>query len=160
VDASHQRGQIVVATPIFTGPLLISAAPKLIQLIRAAQHAKALHRRHGPVWAQPLPVCELERIKMFCDESLPLNLLGFYSLSLLGRDYDFWGHPQFLDHARAVMADPRTPAYLREDRELREAFPPKPLAGLDEHGRWRPLPNRASRLIEGPAELFRKQFAT
>ena len=50
----------------------------------------------------------------------------------------------------AVMADPRTAEYLREDRELRAEFPAKPIAGLDEQGRWRPLPNRASQLIEKP----------
>jgi len=48
------------------------------------------------------------------------------------------------------MADPRTAEYLREDPGLRTEFPPKPLAGLDEHQRWRPLPNRASQLIEKP----------
>jgi len=86
---------------------------------------------------------------MFLSDSLPLHLVALYSLSLLGRDFDYLGHPQLFDYCRAVMADPRTDEYLREDPTLRAEFPPKPIAGLDERQRWRPLPNRASQLIEG-----------
>jgi hypothetical protein len=66
------------------------------------------------------------------------------------RDYDCLGHPQLFDYCRAVMADPRTHKGLREDPVLRAEFSAKPLAGLDEQGRWRPLQNRASQLIEKP----------
>jgi hypothetical protein len=114
----------------------------------------------APAGHNRYPLNELERIHFFISSSLPLHFVALYSLSLLGRDFDYLGHPQLFDHARAVMADPHTPEYLREDPRLREEFSPKPIAGLDEHGRWRPLPNRASRLIESPADLFRKQFVT
>lgn|SRR5262245_39663658 len=90
-----------------------------------------MFRRQGPAWALPLPLSELERINFFCSSSLPLHLVARYSLSLQGR-VNYYEHPLLYDYARAVMADPRTKEYLREDRELRAEFPPKPLAGLDE----------------------------
>jgi hypothetical protein len=87
---------------------------------------------------------------MVCSDSLPLHFVADYSISLQGRDYDFLGHPLLYDYARGKMADPRTREYLREDLALRAEFPAEPLAGFDERGRWRPLPNRASKLIESP----------
>jgi hypothetical protein len=91
---------------------------------------------------------ELERIKFFISECLPLHLVALYARSLQGRDYNVLEHPQLFDYCRAVMADPRTRQYWREDPGLRAEFPAKPIAGLDEHHRWRPLPNRASKSFE------------
>jgi hypothetical protein len=71
-----------------------------------------------------------------------------YSISLQARDFDYLGHPQLFDYARGVMADPRTHEDLRTDPALLAEFPPKELAGLDEHGRWRPLRHRESQLLE------------
>jgi hypothetical protein len=74
--------------------------------------------------------------------------VALYARSLQGRDFGYLNHPRLFDYARAVMADPRTREYLREDPGLRAEFPAKPLAGLDEQHRWRPLPNRASQSFE------------
>ena len=149
--ANHQRGAIIVTSPIFNGPLLIADVPKLARLVRAAKHARAWHDKHGPAWAKPLPLGELARTRLCLQETdLSLHFLAFYSFSLQGRDYDYLGHPQLFDYCRALMADPRTPQYLREDPMLRAEFPGKALAGLDEQHRWRPRPNRASQVIEAP----------
>src|SRR5262249_32813873 len=71
------------------------------------------------------------------------------SYSLQGRDYDFRDHPLLYDYCRGVMASPYTINDLRSDLDLLAEFPPKELPGLDERCRWRPLENRASRMMEG-----------
>ena len=77
-----------------------------------------------------------------------LHFLAYYSYSLQGRDFDVLGHPLLFDFCRGMMASPHTEKSLRESPRLRAEFPPKELRGLNEVGRWRPLPNRASKLIE------------
>jgi hypothetical protein len=145
--AQHGRGNILVQTPIYSGPFPIDALRKLKRLVDNAHHARIWHARYGPPWTQPLPVSELERFSLLDGTDKSRHLLAYYSESLDGRDYNYLEHPQFFDHGRAVMADPRTPEYLREDADLQILFPPKPLAGLDEHQRWRPLPDRISQLL-------------
>src|SRR5262249_42150258 len=115
-----------------------------------ARHARAWFARHGPCWAQPLPLSDLERVGFFCSDVLPLHLVAKYSYSLQARDFDYLSHPQLFDYARGVMASQQTKKYLREDPSLLAEFPPKELAGLDKHCRWRPLRHRTSQLIETP----------
>jgi hypothetical protein len=75
--------------------------------------------------------------------------VGYYSYSLQGRDFNYLEHPLFFDFARGVMASAHVGERgLHVDSELLAEFPAKELPGLDELGRWRPLPNRASKLIE------------
>jgi hypothetical protein len=145
--AQHGRGNILVKTPIYSGPFPIDALRKLKRLVDNAHRARVWHSRYGPAWAQPLPLSEPEQISLLYGSDRPLYLLSYYSSSLEGRDYNYLEHPQFFDYGRAVMADPRTPEHLREDPDLQIHFPPKPLAGLDEHQRWRPLPDRVSQLL-------------
>jgi len=145
---AHRHGLVAVKTQVYSGLIPVNEIQTLARLNRAGLLARTWFERHGPAWAQPLPLCILERIKCFLSDCLPLHFVGIFSLSLEGRDYDYLGHPQLFDHARALMADPRTLEHLREDPMMRAEFPPKPIAGLDDYGRWRPLPNRASKLIE------------
>jgi hypothetical protein len=145
--AQHGRGNVFVETPVYSGPFPIDALRKLKRLVDNAHRARVWHARYGPAWAQPLPLSEPERIRILYSADKPRHLLACYSESLAGRDFHYLGHPQFLDYGRAVMADPRTPEYLREDPILQIHFPPRPIAGLDEHGRWRPLPDRTSQLL-------------
>jgi len=145
--AKHQHGKIVVLTPVFSGAISVADVPTLVRLNRAGLHARAWHGRYGGADAQPLPLSESEIMAAFLtDDPLPI-LVGDYSLSLRARDYDYLGHPLFFDYCRGRMADPRTADYLRTEEMLRR-FPEKPLLGLDRGGWWRPLPNRASKLIE------------
>jgi len=148
--AAHKRGEIVVSSPVFNGPLPVNELPKLKLLVRNALRARAWFSRHGPSWAQPLPLSMIERIGFSISDYLPLHFVADYALSLHARDFDFLRHPLLYDYCRGRMADPRTPEYLREDFALQKEFPGKPIAGLDEQGRWRPLPDRASKLIEAP----------
>src|SRR5262245_20010509 len=107
--AQHGHGNILVKTPVYSGPFPINALPKLKRLVDNAHHARIWHARYGPPWAQFLPVSELERIEIFYGADKPRYLLAYYSESLEGRDFHYLSHPQFLDYSRAVMADPRTP---------------------------------------------------
>jgi hypothetical protein len=45
-------------------------------------------------------------------------------------------HPTFKPFCRGLLADERTPPNLRNDLELRQMFPPKPLQGLQQDGYW------------------------
>jgi len=120
--------------------------------VRNALRARAWFLRQGPAWARPLPLSEDEHENILCSGFFHRHLVTYYSYSLQARDFDYLGHPLFFDFARGVMASAHVGERgLREDPQLLEEFPPKELPGLDEQGRWRPLPNRASRLIEGPA---------
>ena len=62
--------------------------------------------------------------------------------SLQGRDFDHLSHPLFYDYAR------RDAFALGAEPEIFDEFPPKKLEGLDQFGRWCPLPNRNSRILE------------
>jgi len=146
---NHRRGLIAVKTPVYSGLIPVGEIQKLARLNRAGLFARAWFSRHGPAWAQPLPLNDLERIRFFLSDCLPLHLVGFYSYSLQGRDHDFRDHPLLYEHSRGVMACPYTQDYLRGDLDLLAEFPPKELPGLDERWRWRPLENRASRILEG-----------
>jgi hypothetical protein len=151
--AAHRRGRILVSSPFFhERPVRIDDLPRLKLLVRNGLRAHAWFLRQGPASLQTLPLSEDEHENILCSGFLHRHLVTYYSYSLQARDFDYLGHPLFFDFARGVMADPRTEEYLREDRQLLEEFPPKPLAGLDERGCWRPLSNRASRLLETLAQ--------
>jgi len=146
---NHRRGLIAVKTPVYSGLIPVDEIQKLAQLNRTGLFARAWFGRHGPAWAQPLPLNDLERIRCFLSDVLPLHFVGLYSYSLQGRDYDFRDHPLLYDYCRGVMASPHTINDLRGDLDLLEEFPPRELPGLDERCRWRPLENWASRMMEG-----------
>jgi|SRR5262249_12487698 len=146
----YKRGNILVSSPLFQERAVpIEEIPKLKHLVRNALHARAWFERHGPAWAQPLPLSEFERVGMlFLNDNALQCFAALYSISLQARDFDCLSHPLIFDYARGIMADPRTHEDLRMDPTLLAEFPPKELAGLDEHGRWRPLRHRESRLLE------------
>jgi hypothetical protein len=109
------------------------AIPHLIRKIRAALDAQVWFSKHGPSWAQPLPL-GADYVAMIRGGG-PLHLLGLYALSLEMMDYDFLAHPQFYDFCRGVMASPHSD-HLRNDRELLAEFAPKPLPGLGARCWW------------------------
>jgi hypothetical protein len=147
--AAYKCGRVLVASPFFSERAVpVDDIPKLKLLVRNALRARAWHGRHAPAWAQPLPLSEIEHEKIMCSGYFHRHLLSFYSYSLQGRDFNFLEHPLFYDYCRGAMAAHLGEAGLQNDRKLLAEFPPKPLAGLDAQGHWRPLPNRASKLIE------------
>ena len=96
-----------------------------------------------------LPLNEHERERLYCGSYFHQHLVAHYSESLVGRDFDYLDHPLFFDYARGALAAGVGEAGLLDDEpELLVEFPPKVLAGLDAGGRWCPLPNRASRMLE------------
>jgi hypothetical protein len=147
---AHKRGCIVISSPVCRElAVAIEDVPKIKRVVRAALRARAWFYRQGPIWAQPLPLCEAERENIFCSGYFHRHLVAHYSASLQARDFDYLEHPLFGDYARGLLAAGVGQVGLLEDEPglLRE-FPPKPLPGLDAQGRWRPLPNRASQVLE------------
>jgi hypothetical protein len=111
---------------------------KLKRLTCAALAARKWFRQHGqPGIILPLNFADIERAQR--DEESRVNLVGLYGSSLMMLEYDYLTHPPFHDYACGVMAYKHAPhyAYLRDDPELQQEFPPKPLAGLDKGLNWR-----------------------
>jgi hypothetical protein len=117
-----------------------AAAAALEELDRRALAARERFKTDGPAWAQPLPVswnacCRFARIGELVEAGVlaPDNgrweLLGHFASSLLGSKWDP-EHVSFDRFCRGMMADRSTRSYLRNDPELRRAYPPKPLPGL------------------------------
>jgi hypothetical protein len=147
--AAHERGRIVVSSSVCRElPVALENVPKLKHLNRAGLRARDWFRRWGPCWGQPLPLNEHERENWFCSSYFHLHLVALYSESLQARDFDYLEHPMFYPYARGIMAARIGEPGLWDDEELQKEFPAKKLPGLDAQGRWCPLPNRASKILE------------
>jgi hypothetical protein len=110
---------------------------KLKRLTCAALAARKWFRQHGlPGILLPLNFADIDKLRR--DESSRVNMVGLYGSSLMMLEYDYLTHPPFHDYACGVMAYKHAPhyAYLREDPELQQEFPPKPLAGIDAGLHW------------------------
>jgi hypothetical protein len=104
---------------------------------RRALAARAWFTVTGPAWAQPLPISrsDIDNVQYECDGGRE-ELLGHFVSSLINANWDYRTHPVFFDFACGVMAHPATPDRLRQDAELLQEFPPKPLVGLSEDLGW------------------------
>jgi hypothetical protein len=105
-----------------------SDIPMLIREARTAYEARARFALDGPAWAQPLPLGT--ECNAFFRARGAMHLLGLYALSLELTGFDYQGHPKFHEFGCGVMANEAAPAHVRDDPELREEFPAKPLPGL------------------------------
>ena len=103
--------------------------------VRARQH----FRQHGPPGAPLLPLTfdAIERAEH--DPNNRIELVGHYASSLMLQQWNLKLHPSFHDYASGVMAYRYTPDYLRNNAELLQEFPPRPLEGLDKALNWRTL---------------------
>jgi|SRR5215831_13884571 len=123
-------GHVCASVPWARGGWCFTKAgiPGLIREIRAALDARIWFSKHGPGWAQPLPLGEdcVAMLRM----GGPPHLLGLYAFSLQLMNYDYLGHPQLYDFCCGVMAHPSAPKHVRDDPELKAEFPPQPLPGL------------------------------
>jgi hypothetical protein len=125
-----ELGMIAVRTPWCDAHSIFERGiPQCERDIRAALDAQIWFSKHGPAALQPLPLAEKEYCAMMRGSG-PRYLLGYYSFSLQLQDYNYLIHPQFFDFARGVMAYDGTPKHVRNDPELLEEFPPKPLKGI------------------------------
>lgn len=109
--------------------------PALIDQIRAALDAQVWFAKHGPYWAQPLPLAMKDICPMLRGSGQHC-LLGYYALSLYELDYDYVTHPQIYEFCRGVMFKP--PERLRDSPHLLTEFPPKELPGLGSRWGWMP----------------------
>ena len=106
------------------------AATALKELSRRASAWRARFAIEGPPWAQPLPTSWNDCCRLAHERGDgQMWLLANFASSLLG---DKWNpaHPSFYRFCRGMMANPGTPAHLRNDPELRRLYPPKRLPGL------------------------------
>ena len=121
-----------------TGSTWLSGADPVAPQKRVASRALAARewfRMTAPKDAPPLPLSyeERERIKL-CGLQY---IVSVFARSLAVRDYHFDRHPSFEDYARAVLASPYTPPFIKLDQQLRQLFPPRELHGLGPGLIWR-----------------------
>lgn len=108
-----------------------------VQKEDASRALVARHRfaQEGPSHAPPLPTTRGER------ESLKTgglsHLVAWYAESLMRMDYDMDAHPSFDEYVCGVMASPYAPDSVKQDRELKQSFPPKVLDHLGPGLVWR-----------------------
>jgi hypothetical protein len=116
------------------------AMAALEELRRRALAWQVRFETEGPEWARPLPtswqkiligtrVGELIEAGVIAPDNVRWELLAHFAASLFNGKYDP-EHPSFRRFARGIMASPNTPARLRDNPELRKAYPPKKLDSL------------------------------
>jgi hypothetical protein len=119
-----------------------------IRVMRAALAARAWHHRHGPSWAQELPLCPCEHERLLCSGYLHMHLVSHYAESVRGWSFDIQTHPPFVTYVRGALAAGIGEIGLLDDEPwLLEDFPPKRLPGLDAQGQWRPLPGSQAKVL-------------
>src|SRR5262249_16465127 len=87
----------------------------------------------NPAWG-PLPLGD--ECNALIQATGAMHLLGCYAFSLQLMSYDYLGHPSLHTFGCGVMAHPAAPEHVRDDLELQEEFPAKPLPGLDGRLLW------------------------
>lgn len=133
---------------------------RLKQRVCRALAARAWHKKHAPIWAQPLPLHRTELAKEWNDDLSPKRQLVLhfgYSLRWMGWVYK--EHPTFPIYAAGVLAYEYAPPELRNDPELNREFAPCPLAGIDT-GLWWNSPEMIAKErsdLERQPELWRAQ---
>jgi hypothetical protein len=101
----------------------------LLPRVCAALCARERFRQDAPAWAQPLPLRWEDCKTLEYDDNPRFNLVGLFGISLHG-EWDYERHPSFAAFASGLMAYEHTPDHLRNDRALRQEFPPRRLKGL------------------------------
>jgi hypothetical protein len=102
-----------------------------------ALRARAWFAEHGPPDAPPLPLSYAARERLKAEGGVS-RIIGWYARSLRARGYDVDEHPPFDDYACGVMASERAPDCIRQDPDLCDRFPPRPLRGLGAGLYWSP----------------------
>ena len=116
--------------------MLFVLEPKGLQ--RKAELAREHFALNGPSDAPSLPIGydEREHTKR---QGLLAKIVGLYARSLENRKYDLQEHPSFDDYARGVMASEYNGhSEMKEDKQLKERFPPRELKGLGPGLYWEP----------------------
>jgi hypothetical protein len=118
--------------------LAFAVPPCLHQRICMALGARERFRQDAPPWAPILPLRYEDCEALENDDSNRLNLVGYFGSSLREANWDCEGHPGFATFASGLLAYKHTPDHLRNDRTLKQEFPPRRLKGLcGGHLHWR-----------------------
>ena len=124
-----ELGMITARTPWTSAHCIFQPGiPALIDQIHAALEAQVWFARHGPCWAQPLPLA-MKEISSMLRGGGPHFHLASYAFSLHALDYDYMVHPMLYEFCRGVMASPAAPDRVRDDPELRQDYPPSRCRG-------------------------------
>jgi hypothetical protein len=110
---------------------------ELKQQTKAYLFARKYYRLYGPSWAPRLPATDAGIEQLEQDEDVAWNLWGCFAASLRDVAWNLKVHPSFSVYASGVMAYVHTPLMIRGNKQLRAAFLPRPLAGIDMELRWR-----------------------
>ena len=102
----------------------------LLPPVCAALRAREQFRQDAPSWTyQPLPLRAEVCDELVNADNTRLQVVGLYGYSWRCTDWDR-KHPTFRRFCSGLLAYEHTPDRLRDDRELRREFPPRPLKGL------------------------------
>jgi hypothetical protein len=107
------------------------------RLARRALLARRWCANNGPADLPPLPVHVEDIYDMKFGWGL-LHLFGFYARSIACQNYVVRAHPTFYEFARGMLASPFAPDFFKENEQLVQRFPPRPLAGLGPSNIWLP----------------------
>jgi hypothetical protein len=98
--------------------------------------ARDWHAQNSPT-APPLPVNVLEIAKAKKGGGL-LHLLAYFAQSIASDTCYLPGHPPFEIYAQGVLASPECPSFFKQNKDLIERFPPRPIYGLKAGLVWTP----------------------
>jgi hypothetical protein len=148
-DANRKHSGEVCEIPVLGGHYIpgLDRTARLKEKARRALLAREWFAIHGPADAPPLPVSYGER------EHLKIGglstIVALYARSLEGQNYDLEEHPSFEHYACGMMASEFIGGYhrMRENEQLRNRFPPRPLDGLGPGLMWQP-PEEHARTME------------
>jgi len=105
--------------------------------------ARAWHAHNSPT-APPLPISAYEIADAKRGGGV-MHLLAYFAQSI-GSDARYLsGHPPFETYARGVLASPLCPTFFKQNKDLIERFPPRPIYGLEAGLVWR-RPTNSMRL--------------
>jgi hypothetical protein len=121
--------EIPIVGGLYIPDLMDEASPLLLTVCKALV-ARERFRQDAPDWPiLPLHERDIEAA-IESDYDPRINLVGLYSYSLRGADWNFDVHPSFDRYARGLMDYECTPDRVRNDSYFWRRFPPTRLEGL------------------------------
>ena len=113
--------------------------------------AREWFAQHAPPDAPPLPVSVAERENVRLSANRLNLIVAYFARSSESGKYNFNEHPSFEDYAQGLFASTHMDAYLKawllEDSDLANRYPPSPLPGLGPGLYWDP-PKRQSQYAQ------------
>lgn len=131
----HQRFRV---NPVTGGSFVAGLDPIRPQKLIAerALEAQEWYASQKPPDAPTLPLKKFEREKLKGKQPIDY-IVSLFGRSLACWDYHLDGHPDFEPYVRGVMASSLIPDFIRNDHDLLQRYPPRPLKGLGNGLIWR-----------------------